>query len=187
MNLRLITAPSEEPVSVETAKLFLRVDGSQDDALIAALLKTARETGEGLARRAFVTQTLELTCDTWPANAVLPLWRPPLQSVTSVKYLDRQGLESTWTDYRVDTHSEPGKVLFNSLPSVSLQETGAITVRFVAGYGLAVAVPEQLKNGILLLVAHWFEHREAINVGNIVSEVPMGSKQLFLAERVMWF
>lgn len=188
MNLRLITAPAVEPVSVAAAKLFLRVDGNEDDAIILSLIKAAREKGEELSRRAFITQTWEMTVNCWPSNYVLKLFRPPLISVTHVKYTDRLGTEATWTNYRLDIKSEPGTIIFDNIPGVSLRETGGITVRFVAGYGAAEThVPERIKTAILLLVAHWYEHRETINVGNIVSEVPMGSRQLFLAERVVWF
>jgi uncharacterized phiE125 gp8 family phage protein len=181
MNLRLITAPAVEPVSLATAKSFLRVDGSDDDALITSLIKAAREKGEELSRRAFITQTWDMTVNCWPVNHVLNLYRPPLLSVTHVKYTDRVGAEATWTDYRVDIKSEPGTVIFDSLPGVSLQETGGITVRFVAGYGAAESnVPEWIKSTIQSLVAYWFENRES-------HDVPANIKSAFIGERVVWF
>lgn len=181
MNLRLITAPAAEPVSVATAKSYLRVDGTDDDTLITSLIKAAREKGEGLSRRAFINQTWEMTIDCWPANYVLQLYRPPLVSVTHVKYTDRDASEATWTDYRVDIKSEPGKILFDSLPGVSLQETGGITVRFVAGYGSSESnVPERFKQLILALVGYWYENRES-------QDVPTDIKRAFVAERAVWF
>ena len=79
MTLRLITAPTAEPVSLETAKSFLRVDVAADDALITSLLLAARERGEELSRRAFITQTWEMTFDDWPSDSLLPMPRPRLQ------------------------------------------------------------------------------------------------------------
>jgi uncharacterized phiE125 gp8 family phage protein len=188
MHLRLITAPTVEPVSVATARLFLRVDGSDDDTVITLLTKAAREKGEELARRAFISQTWEMIIDCWPHDLRLKVYRPPLISVSFVKYLDSSNVEHTFTDYVVDTRNEPGVIIFNTLPGEALLKSGAITVRFVAGYGAAETnVPDRIKTAILLLVAHWYEHRETINIGNIVSEVPMGSKLLFIAERVVWF
>lgn len=182
MNLRLITAPAAEPVSVATAKAFLRVDGSDDDSLITSLIKSAREKGEELSRRAFITQTWEMTMDKWPADgSPLKLLRPPLISVTSVKYFDSDNVEHTWTDYVVDIASEPGAIIFTSLPSASLRESGAITIRFVAGYGAAdTNVPERIKTAVLALVAHWYENRESL-------EVPTGIKAAFMVERMVWF
>jgi len=118
----------------------------------------------------------------------LKIYRPPLQSITSVKYYDSDNIEHTFTDYVADTRNEPGVVIFNTLPGAALLESGAITVRFVAGYGdNEQAVPSRIKRAILALVGHWYENRETVNVGNIVNEMPMGSKQTFIAERVVWF
>lgn len=181
MNLRLITAPSAEPVSLETAKLHLRVDYSTDDTLIASYIKTARELGEGLARRSFVTETWELVQDDFPADGILKLPRPPLQSVSSVKYLDENAVEYTWTDYVVDARSEPGVISFNSTPSVTLYDSGAVAVRFVAGYGNASDVPSSIVQAILLTVGFWYENREAIGT------LPSNAVYLFINERSSWF
>lgn len=188
MNLRVITPPASEPVSIETVKSHLRVDISDDDALIASYLTTAREKGEGIARRAFVTQTLELVIDDWPGNGVLKLPRPPLQSVSSVRYLDDAGDEHTFTDYLVDARSEPGKIIFKSFPSQKLFPSGAIAIRFVAGYGAAGSVPNVFVQGILMLVGHWYENREAVTANNFQAyEIPIGPKNLFLSDRARWF
>jgi uncharacterized phiE125 gp8 family phage protein len=182
LNLRVITAPAQELVSIETMKSHLRVDGTEEDPLIQSYIHSACELGEGLARRAFLTQTLELVIDTFPADGILKLPRPPLQSVTSVKYMDVNGNEYTWTDYAVDARSEPGVVIFRSIPADALLESGAVAVRFVAGYGLAaVTVPAMFTQGVMLSVAHWYENREG------AIEIPADYKPLFLADRGSWF
>lgn len=188
MSLRVITPPAAEPVSLETVKEHLRIDHDIEDALLDSYIAAARETGEKLSRRAFITQTLEMTVDDWPSDLMLRLWRPPLQSVTSVKYYDTDNVQQTWTDYVVDTDGEPGTILFNSLPAVTLRKRSAITIRFVAGYGnTESSVPSTIKRANLSLIAHWYENRATVNVGNIVSEMPMGSEDAFIAERVVWF
>lgn len=183
MSLRLITAPTVEPVSVETAKLFLRVDDTSDDALITSLIKAAREKGEELSRRAFITQTWEMTMDEWPHELEMDLLRPPLQSVTSVKYIDLDDVEHTVdsSTYYAVTKREPGELVFKSLESTSLRREGAITVRYVAGYGDAAShVPERIKSAILSLVAYWYENRESQSVPNDI-------KHAFVSQRVVWF
>lgn len=183
MSLRLITPPAAEPVSVETAKLFLRVDDTSDDTLITSLIKAAREKGEELSRRAFITQTWDVTMDDWPQALEMELLRPPLQSVTSVKYIDIDDVEHTVdsSTYYAVTKSEPGKLVFKSLEGSSLRREGAVTVRFVAGYGNAASdVPERIKSAILSLVAYWYENRESQSVPNDI-------KQAFVSQRVVWF
>ena len=194
MNLRLVTAPASEPVTLTVVKAFLRVDGSAEDTLITSLAKAAREHGEDLSRRAFITQTWDMTINAWPifathvrdgvtslnrASCRLQIYRPPLQSITSVKYLDLSNIEHTWTDYVVDTRNEPGEIIFKTLPGDALLESGAITVRFVAGYGADTAVPERIKNLILALTAYWYENRET-------HEVPTDIKKAFMGERAVW-
>jgi uncharacterized phiE125 gp8 family phage protein len=98
-----------------------------------------------------------------------------------VKYLNDAAVEATWTDYTVDTKSEPGKIILHSLPSAALLESGAITVRFVAGYGNAdTDVPDRIKQAILQLVAYWYESRA-------IGDVPKGIRDQFIGERVVWF
>jgi len=178
MNIKVIIAPSEEPVTLSEAKAFLRVDGTSDDTLITSLIKAARESGEEISRRAFVTQTLEEVTDIW--RFYYDVARPPLQSVAFVKYKNASGAESTWTDYIVNTQSEPGVIIFNTLPGETLLACGAITTRFVAGYGAAANVPQRIKNAILALVSYWYESRETGNV-------PKPLYDSFLADRVAWF
>lgn len=180
MNLTVITPPEEEPVSVETAKAHLRVDYSTDDALIATYLKAAREICEGLARRAFVTQSLRLVLDDFPTSAVLKLPRPPLQSVEAVTYIDDGGNEHDWTDFTVDAGSEPGKVIFNSLPNASLQETGAVAVEFTAGYESSADMPSIFQIAILQTVATWYELRE-------MGDVPSSAMKLLMSDRGSYF
>lgn len=180
-SLRTITPPAAEPVSIATVKAHLRLDGSTEDALLAIYLAGAREQGEGLARRAFITQTLEMSLDEFPRDGVLSVLRPPLQSVTSVKYTDRDNVQRTWTDYDVDIASQPGRIIFNTLPGDALRESGAITVQFVAGYGdTSPDVPSTIQNAVLALVAYWYEMR-------MIGDVPDGIRDAFMGERVTWF
>lgn len=59
----VITPPAAPLVSLDEAKKHLRVDFSDDDALITAMIETARawiDAPEGKLNRALITQTLEL-------------------------------------------------------------------------------------------------------------------------------
>jgi len=181
MTLRLITAPSSEPVTLTEAKLYLRVDHNAEDTLITSLIKAAREKGENLSRRAFITQTWEQTEDKFPVTRILDILRPPLISVVFVKYKDSDNAEQNFTDYVINTNMEPGVVIFGSTPSASLLEAGALTVRFTAGYGTgSTNVPERVRYLILALIAYWYENRERTDVPK---EIEMG----FVSERVVWF
>jgi len=47
-------------------------------------------------------------------------------------------------------------------------------------------VPENLKLAIKLLVSHWYENREPVNIGNIVNEISLTVNSLLSAESVRW-
>jgi hypothetical protein len=108
MDYKIITAPTTDQVLLAEAKLHCRVDGAEEDSLISELISGAREYCEESPRRAFAVATFEAYLDRFPICNQIELPRPPLVSVTSVKYKDSAGVETTMTvnvDYLVDTDS----------------------------------------------------------------------------------
>ncbi len=193
MALRLVAAPTAEPLDLATAKTHLREDGTDQDALITALIKAARQYAEAFTRRQLVTATWELALDAWPSGDTIALPLPPLQQVLSVNYKDKNGLDNVFaaTEYIVDTASEPGRVVLaygKSWPTATLYPAGAIRIQFKSGYGdAATAVPEAIKQAMLLLIGHWYEQRQAVNVGNAVNALPFAVDALLWPYRVFTF
>lgn len=188
MTLLMITEPSVEPVTLEEAKLHCRVDASEDDDLISGLITSARDWVESFDNRALITQTWELILDSFPGSDILKLPLPPLQSVSSIKYINDAGIEATFatTDYTVDWRSEPGRIRLmenESWPSVDLYIWNGVRIRFICGFGLAASVPERYKQAIKLLVGHWYENREQVMAGVTPSEIPFGVKALLWPKR----
>ena len=182
MALICVTEPVVEPVSLVEAKLHMRVEVTEDDALIAGLIMAAREQLESTSRPqlAMLTQTWRYVADAWPSADGLELRPYPLQSVTSIKYTDENGTEATLAanSYQVDTYSEPGRVRLKSSaswPSVTLAALNGLVVEFVAGYGDTPGdLPQRLRQAVLLLVTHWYENREPVlNSGAVPKELPM--------------
>ena len=191
MALKLITAPATEPVSTSEAKSHLRVDTTADDTLIGTLITAARQHVENHLRRALITQTWELVMDAFPAGDVIRLPRPPLVSVTSIKYTDVAGSESTFSSaaYVVDTDSTKGRVVLKSgesWPSDTLAAANGVRVRYVAGYGSAAAVPNPIRQAILLLIGTLYENRESVLVaqGVTVAQLPFGVEALLMPYRI---
>jgi len=83
LRLKLKTAPSAEPITLDDAKSHLKVDSADDNVLITAQITTARQFGERETKRAFITQTWKMYLDSAPAEIEIP--KPPLQSVESIK------------------------------------------------------------------------------------------------------
>jgi len=189
---KLITPPANEPLTEEEVKLQLRIDHSEEDELLRVYIQAARQSCEEETWRALLTQTWELQLPAWPLSREIELPKPPLQSVTSVKYTLQDGTVQTMSSslYRVDTTSEPGRIVLvasASWPSDTLDVGLPIAIRFVAGYGsTATSVPAPLLQGMRLLVGTWYANRESVNVGNIVNELPFATAALWRRSQVRW-
>ena len=185
---KVITAVSTEPVSLTEAKAQVRVTGTSEDTLITNLIKAAREYCENVTGRALASQTLELLLDRFPPGGFeLPM--PPLQSVTSIKYTNSDGDESTVSaeDYIVDADRQIGRVILGygkSWPSFTPYPSNPIRVRYVAGY---TSAPQSIKQAMLLLIAHWFANRESVMVGTVTKEIEFAVTALLSQYRVRWF
>ena len=165
MALKLITAATTYPVTLADAKLHCKVDDAADDALITAMITSAAELAEQQLGRALMTQTWELTLDSFPD--AFELTRVPVQSVTSVKYYDTTGTLQTLASnlYSVDTADGDGFAYIAPAYNTSWPDTreqiNAVVVRFVAGYTDAASVPEPIKTWIKLMIGTMYENREA--------------------------
>lgn len=187
MSLVVSSDPATDPVTVAEAKSHMRVDTSDDDTLIEGLVTGATLYAQMYTGRAFVTQTLELRVDEFPATEIrLP--KSPTQSVTSIQYVDTDGATQTWTssEYVVDVNSKPARVrpgVDEDWPNARTQ-MDAVTVTYVAGYGAASDVPEGIKLAIKHLVAHWYENREGSTVDMKVHLVPLAIDALLTQYRI---
>lgn len=174
MGLKLVSPPAAEPVTLAEAKAHCRVDAdiTADDDLLTALVVAARERAEHETGRVLVTQTWRQTLPAFPAWE-LDLWRSPLQSVASVKYIDTDGAEQTLAAgaYRVITDLPLGRLVpayGGQWPATRATEN-AVTVEYVAGYGAAADVPRAIRQWMLLTIGAWYASRESLTPGTLVS------------------
>lgn len=185
----MITPPAGDPVSVEEAKDNSRVEVGDEDALIAGLISSGTQVAEAFTRRQLITSTLELALDGFPSgDTPIELPKPPLQSITSIKYIDRDGVEQTLTGFQEDTSTEPGRVApaFDESWPDTREVLNAVKIRYVAGFGAAAAVPNGIKVAIQQMVSGWFENREATSVLRI-TETPMSAEHLMRPHRARRF
>ena len=174
--LQLITAPTSEPVTLAEQKLHSRVDISDDDTYISALITAARQYAEGYQHRALLTQTWRLTLDYFPSVIMVPM--PPLRSVTSIQYLDSVGTLQTLSSsaYVVGTDGAPGLIypVFGTQFPVAQAQLQSVKVTFQAGYD---TVPQATKAAIMMIADHLYRNRAAVTEGSL-NEVPLGAKAL---------
>jgi uncharacterized phiE125 gp8 family phage protein len=184
MPLQLITPPAIEPVTLDEAKAHLKIDTSDDDALIATLITAARARAEWHTGRAFVTQSWVLWRDCWPGDGVVEVPLPPLQSVSAVSVYARDNT-ATAVDaprYFADTVSSPGRVVFDCLtaPAFDLRAVNALSIAFDAGYGGGAGdVPAPIREGVLEILAELY-----INRGDGPEEVAFAAQALLAPYRI---
>lgn len=160
MALTLIAPPSAEPLSLDEAKAHLRIDTGTEDTLIGVLITAARHAVEVRTGRALITQGWRWVLDETPA-APLVLARQPVQTIDAVSVRDAAGewvslVEGAWRLIE----GEPMRIA--PAGPWGYGRAGGVRIDFTAGYGDAAAVPEDLKQAVRLLVAHFYEQRERV-------------------------
>ncbi|WP_072392092.1 head-tail connector protein [Hyphomicrobium sp. CS1GBMeth3] len=182
MALTLTSGPAEEPVTVAEAKAHLRIDGAAEDILIASLIVTSRLHVEAALGFALITQGWRLTLDTWPEGGEVLFPLRPIRSVTSVTIRDESGSSVTVSSssYLLDGQAlRPRLVSRDGTWPKPGQRANGIEIAFEAGIGdEAEDIPQPIRHAILLLVAHWYEHRDPLEIGSAGAAIPAAASDL---------
>jgi len=186
MSIVIDAAPEKEPITLEFTKSQLNVYHDSDDTLLQSYIGVARNLVEKRLSRALITQTWDWSFRSFSDEMFIPL--APLQSITSVSYIDENGATQVLSSavYDVDVGVEPGIVRLaysQSWPSVR-DVANAVTIEFVSGYGLNPNnVPFVIRQALVLYVGHLYQNREATSMLTI-KEVPMAFESLM--DSVQW-
>lgn len=201
-SIAIVTPPAAEPVTLAEAKLWAKIDGTEEDALCAALLTAAIESAEQYTRRAFINRTLKFTIDAprcdWADNLpdgvydlpisvlsgdlpkVIKLPIEPVQSITSVTTYSTGNVASVYSSSNYYLDAGSGRLVLNytaSWPS-DIRQRNACEVVYVAGYGATSAsVPATIKSAIMMHFAHMYD-------GRIMCDLPEASMKLLSQYKV---
>lgn len=171
-NYTLTTAATTEPVTLADVLEHLRIDSRLENSYVADLIKAARHYVEQYTYRSLITQSWTATFDDFLA---LPLRFGDVSSLTSLTYVDTDGVTQTLSTSIYELARENGRQIvrmqYNQVWPARRVHPDNITVVYVAGYGAAAAVPQAIKQAMLMLIGHWFENRETVNIGTTTSEL----------------
>lgn len=179
--------PTTEPVSLAEAKAQLRVDHTDEDTYISALVSTATAAVEEMTGRALITQTWSLSQNGAVDRVYLP--KTPVQSIDSITYYDRDEVSQTATAsdfnlfsdiYRAWVEPKSNK----DWPDV-FDRPDSLTISFVAGYGAASDVPVEIAHAIKMLLSHWYEQRVSVSE-KLMREVPFSVSSLLGLHKRGW-
>jgi len=186
--LKIITGPTQAPISRIEAKEHLRLDDDVDDSQVRSYIQAATDWAENYTGRFLISRSCRMMLDgareieailwegtrTGPSNVTytdhIELAATPVLSVESVKYYSDDDTESTWaaSNYYVDIYSEPAKIILRdggTYPS-DLRAANGIEINFTAGYGSSPnSVPEAIRVAILQYMAFLYEHRGDYEAG----------------------
>jgi uncharacterized phiE125 gp8 family phage protein len=175
MTLTLIAGPAVEPITVAEAKAHLRIDGTAEDLLIASLILTSRLHIEAAVGLALITQSWQLQLDAWPPGNAVSLPLHPVRAVTAVSTTEADGRVATMLPSA--TLLDPGPParlvrIMAAWPQPGAAANG-IAITFTAGFGpLPSDVPAPIRQALLLLTAHWYEHRDPAEIGAPETAIP---------------
>jgi uncharacterized phiE125 gp8 family phage protein len=152
MTLTVLTPPDEEPVSLSKAKSYLRIGHDGEDELVTSLIAGARAALETQAGLCLVRRTLRWSFAVWPRDLMVRsgvrLPAGPVSELVSVRSVVGEVETDLTSRFALD-----GQRLClrqgSWLPAI---EAGArVEVDFVAGFGGAADVPEDLSLALLVM------------------------------------
>lgn len=162
MPVQRLSAPAALAITLADAKLNLRIDGDELDALVQAWILGVTDHAEHLMGRAILHQSWRLTLDDFADAIALP--RPPLLVVQAVRVRDTDG---SWRvlppeRYTVDTGRDPARLYWVRHPalpwSVPRPGPSVLQIDCLCGHGAdASATPPSIRLYLLAKLAEQFD------------------------------
>jgi uncharacterized phiE125 gp8 family phage protein len=172
MTLHQLAPPALEPLTLDEAKQYLRVDHDLEDNVISGSIAAARGIYEDHTGRATMLAEWRAILPDFPRWGVLELPMPPLVEVLAIGYLDTGGAEMFWdpAEYRVTMRGggNPSRATISPVGDffpTARRGDAAVWVDFVAGYATPEEVPASVRAALLLLTGDLYMNREAQVVG----------------------
>jgi len=161
----ILTANKNLPVSLDYVKHNLRMDDlSHADDLIIGIIKACSSHVERLYGLALLTQTIAEYWTAFPTCNTTPMMLriQPVLSITSVKYLDNEGIEQTWdnADYMTGRYNNTTFLIpkANKIWPTAMTHPNAATITYSAGFGPTIeTIPQDVRDAITLMATARFE------------------------------
>ena len=164
LRLEPVAAVATEPVSVAEAKAWLRLDHAHEDALVGALVAAARDLCERHTGLALAPQSWRMAIDGrhldgLAAGRPVELMRPPFGALLEAEALLADGATAAVPlDTFVATGVDP---CFLRLRAGKSLPAGTVELRVTYSAAPAAPCPPAARQAIRMLVAQWYESREA--------------------------
>ncbi|GAA3873021.1 head-tail connector protein [Celeribacter arenosi] len=170
-HLRLGTGFSDEGIQ----------DGVLETYLRAAMAAIEARTGKALIERDY-----SYTVSAWRdlGAQVLPI--APVSAISAVSIIDRFGQTTVIASskYMLEEDMQAPRLVSTGFVLPSIPVGGKARIDFTAGFGATWAeLPADIAHAVMLLAAHYYEHRHETSVGE--ATMPFGVSSLLERYRVM--
>jgi uncharacterized phiE125 gp8 family phage protein len=161
--------------------------------MLGILITAARQHAEDYLRYAITASTWELYLDSFPKSGdCIWIQKSPVTAITFLKYIDTDGVLQTMTvdtDYVVDVSDKPAKIYeaYSKVWPTTRAIRNCVIVKFEAGYANAAAVPQQIKQAVLMLATTLYENPSDEVTGTQVNAINKTSDWLLKPLRAMRF
>lgn len=155
-----LAAPAEGPVSLSALRTYLRVDGTDDDDVLTAVLRAARQSVEQRCGRILSVQTWRLILDAWPPDQSVVIPLIPFRRIVAARVHDGRGnsVSIPTNAISIIAQSEPALVSFANAPAPGIASSG-IEIDIECGYAVNSDVPAALTLAVLRAAARFYEAR----------------------------
>ena len=163
-----LSLPSTPVLTTAEAKKALRVDFSEDDDFIDALVSAATEMAQKILNRALISQTVVAEWDAVSYEVVLPY--APVSGITSVVTVADNGTETALT-------LNSGYTFRNG--TIRVNTSLGLKVTYTAGYGATSAdVPQPIRTAIERMVIGLYDRRDDEVLETNVEQLELNAKAL---------
>ena len=209
--LTLISAAASEPLSLEDAKLWLHVDGPDDDNTILPLITAAREHCERFCRRSWlVGTTWKLSLDHFPQGLIdgdayrypdfselfeteglflfgrtsqmaISLPMGPATEITEIAYVDPSGTAQVLSPDAYELLADEGASLIYPVCGTGWPATRVFPNAVQITFKAGSIAPQTLVLAMKQLIGHWYANREAV----VMSSGVIPQEVLLAAEKLL--
>ena len=180
---QLKTPPTAEPITLEEAKAWLKVDHNAEDTLIQLMITTARERCESITGLSLMAQQWVAYVPHWPMKTEETWWdgvregalhqepiraialcRGPVCQIDAVTLFDVDENATIYpTNHYLLDKARDRLVLKSGAPiPEGTRIINPIEITYTTGYEL---IPGVIKTSLLKLITHLYEHRGDENSG----------------------
>lgn len=179
MNIKELTFPTTTIITLDEAKDHLRVTTTDEDELIMDCIRSATDFIEKYTDTLLLSRTFCAYYDSLETYKVIELWKYPITAITSIKYLNTSGVETTLdtVNYSTDLTDSPARILITSLPTVQSDVLNPFRIYYTAGFTNRDEMNPLLIGWVKIFTAFYYQTRQPEYTGAPVSEIANNYKQ----------